>query len=443
MALLTTALYMLYALALSVIGCCFVPVAQEPHLLVYLIPVFFFILLFAGTLTHRSTKFRLGVCNHGAVLLLCFEISAVAGILYHIILAIFTIPDSYMTLIWSLLVFLLVESMVFWYGVSCIYLTSVQMGITNRFIGAFSGLIPYVNIVAMNYIIWTVLTEVRVEAKKEKLNQKRKDQKICQTRYPVVMVHGVFFRDTKYLNYWGRIPRELELNGATVYYGNHQSADAIADSAQELVQRIRGIVETTGCEKVNIIAHSKGGLDCRYAIAKLGMGEYVASLTTINTPHKGCVYVDHLLGKTSQKLQEAVAKRYNRAYRFFGDHDPDFLAAVRDLSASACENFNQQVTYMPDGIFCQSVGSVIHHFWAAKFPIFLLYPWAKKYDGLGDGLVGQDAFPWGERYTLLTPKRKRSISHCDMTDLYRKNQRHFDVREFYVQMVSDLRKRGL
>ncbi len=443
MALIAAVLYLGYSLALSVISCCYVLVAQDPALLVYLIPAFFFILFFAGTLTHGSTRFRLAVCNHGAALLLAFEIAAALGIVYHIVLAFFTIPDDYKTLLWSLLVFFLTESVVFWSGVSCIYLTSVQMGITNRFLGAFSGLIPYVNVVAMNFIIWTVLTEVRVEAKKDKVNRARKKYKICQTKYPVVMVHGVFFRDIKYFNYWGRIPRELETNGATVYYGHHQSADAIADSAQELAQRIRELVETTGCEKVNIIAHSKGGLDCRYAIAKLGMGEYVASLTTINTPHKGCIYVDRLLEKTSEKLHNYVAKRYNRAYRILGDHDPDFLAAVRDLSASACEKFNQEITYIPDDIFCQSVGSVIQRFYAAKFPIILAYPWVKRYDGIGDGLVGADSFPWGERYTLLTPKRKKSISHCDMTDLYRRNQKHFDVREFYVQLVSDLRERGL
>ena len=443
MAVIATFFYIMYSVALSVISCCFVPVMHEPALLVYLIPTFFFILLFAGVFTHGSTKLRFGICNHGAVLLLTFEWAAVVGMIYHIVLAFFTIPDDYMTLIWSLLVFILVESVVFWYGVTCVYLTSVQLGITNRFIGAVSGLIPYVNIVAMNFIIWTVLTEVRVEAKKEKFNHARKNQKICKTKYPIVMVHGVFFRDAKYLNYWGRIPRELEINGATIYYGNHQSADAIADSAGELAQRIRQIVEETGCEKVNIIAHSKGGLDCRYAIAKLGMGEHVASLTTVSTPHKGCVYVDYLLGRTSQKFQDFVAKRYNRTYRFFGDHDPDFMAAVKDLTASSCENFNREITYVPEHIFCQSIGSVIKSFLGARFPMILVYPWAKRHDGIGDGLVGANSFPWGERYTLLTPKRLRSISHCDMTDLYRKNQRHFDVREFYVQLVSDLRERGL
>ena len=52
------------------------------------------------------------------------------------------------------------------------------------------------------------------------------------------------------------------------------------------------IIQKTGCEKVNIIAHSKGGLESRYAISQLGLSPYVASLTTINTPHHGCTFVD-------------------------------------------------------------------------------------------------------------------------------------------------------
>ena len=55
------------------------------------------------------------------------------------------------------------------------------------------------------------------------------------------------------------------------------------------------VLAETGAEKVNIIAHSKGGLDSRYAISCLGMDKYVATLTTINTPHYGCDMVDYLL----------------------------------------------------------------------------------------------------------------------------------------------------
>ena len=60
-----------------------------------------------------------------------------------------------------------------------------------------------------------------------------------------------------------------------------------------------------------------------------------------------------------------------------------------------------------------------------------------------DGLVSTDSFPWGERYTLLTSNSPIGISHGDMTDLNRTNLPDFDVREFYVQLVADLKERGL
>ena len=66
-----------------------------------------------------------------------------------------------------------------------------------------------------------------------------------------------------------------------------------------------------------------------------------------------------------------------------------------------------------------------------------------KFDGPNDGLVAESAFSWGEKYTLVTTQTKRGISHTDMMDLNRENLPDFDVREFYVQLVADLKNRGL
>ena len=33
-----------------------------------------------------------------------------------------------------------------------------------------------------------------------------KENEICKTRYPILLVHGIFFRDWQMFNYWGRIP---------------------------------------------------------------------------------------------------------------------------------------------------------------------------------------------------------------------------------------------
>lgn len=56
--------------------------------------------------------------------------------------------------------------------------------------------------------------------------------------------------------------------------------------------------------------------------------------------------------------------------------------------------------------------------------------------------IGLYSFPWGSRYQFLNPLKKRGISHGDVIDMTRGNLPGFDVREFYVQMVADLKKEG-
>ncbi len=266
--------------------------------------------------------------------------------------------------------------------------------------------------------------------------------KACKTKYPILLVHGVFFRDSKRINYWGRIPKELEKNGAKIFYGNHQSASSVANSAKELTDRIIDIVTQTDCEKVNIIAHSKGGLDCRYAIANCGVADYVASLTTVNTPHRGCEFAEWLLKKAPVSLKKVVTKSYNKGAKLFGDHDPDFMTAVENLTAEFCREFDRKTT-APDSIYCQSVGSVMSRARSGSFPLNLTHNFVKLFDGKNDGLVGIDSFQWGCNYTLLDLGLERGISHSDMVDLNRKNLPGFDVLDFYVTLVEDLKERGL
>lgn len=52
-------------------------------------------------------------------------------------------------------------------------------------------------------------------------------------------------------------------------------------------------------------------------------------------------------------------------------------------------------------------------------------------------------FFWGEDFLCVEPTGKRGISHADMVDMNRENIPGFDVREFYVNLVRDLKKRGL
>lgn len=283
--------------------------------------------------------------------------------------------------------------------------------------------------------------EVLSEQERYIRNEERKEQQICKTRYPLLMVHGVFFRDFRYFNYWGRIPKELEQNGATIFYGNQQSAASVEKCGKELAARIKEIIQTTECEKVNIIAHSKGGLDSRSAITDRNISEYVASLTTINTPHRGCEFVDFLLNKIPEKQKDMIADSYNTALKKFGDTSPDFIEAVTDLTFEACKKRNETLSDV-DGVYYQSVGSKLNYASGGRFPLNFSHYLVKHFDGANDGLVGEESFQWGSDFQMLTVNGKRGISHGDVIDLNRENIEAFDVREFYVNLVAELKRRG-
>ena len=162
---------------------------------------------------------------------------------------------------------------------------------------------------------------------KESVRQVRAQSQICSTRYPLLLVHGVGFRDLRYFNYWGRIPRELARYGADIYYGNQEAFATVVYNAGDIYRKIQEICRETGCEKVNIIAHSKGGLDSRYAISRLGAAPMVASLTTINTPHRGCRFVDYAC-RLPDGLYRAIAGVFDLWFGRFGDSHPDFYTAT-------------------------------------------------------------------------------------------------------------------
>ncbi len=335
----------------------------------------------------------------------------------------------------------LIECLLFWNGILRVYLTSVQLGIKWRVIGAVCGLIPVVHLYVLCRIIRIAGNEVVYENEKYLLNQIRAENQECRTKYPILLVHGVFFRDFRFFNYWGRIPAELKRNGAVLFYGNQQSAASVARCGEELAVRIKQILQETGCDKVNIIAHSKGGLDSRYAISRCGAAPYVASLTTINTPHRGCIFADYLLDKIPGSVCAKVAAKYNAALTLLGDREPDFMEAVQDLTASACARLNQT---MPDDpqVYYQSVGSKMNCASSGRFPLNMSYPMVKHFDGVNDGLVAVDSMHWGCSFIHVAVPTGRGVSHGDMIDLNRENIFGFDVREFYVNLVYQLKERG-
>lgn len=418
----------------------FAPLAVKIILAVILALCFMMFNIFPSA--RKYPTLRLKVLGDGAELILAFWVGMAASApLVGISIGRVIGGESFTNYLAYWILLFICGFVVFWNGIIRVYVTSVQLGIRHRVVGLLLGMIPIANLVMLMKIYIITRREANFETEKHQINESRKSEKICATKYPILLVHGVFFRDNRILNYWGRIPAELRKNGAVICYGNQQSALSVEQSAEELARKIKEIVETSGCGKLNIIAHSKGGLDARYAISKLGCAPYVASLTTINTPHRGCLFAEYLLGSCPARLKNFIENTYNKVYYHLGDSSPNFMAAVRSLTNSSCEQFNKDVPDSPEVMY-QSFGSKATNRRSGRFPLNVSYPVVKKYDGDNDGLVALTSASWGERFTPIYPTGKRGITHADMIDLNREDIKGFDVREFYVQMVAELKRKG-
>lgn len=400
-----------------------------------------FLILFAFYPMGGKSSFRLKVLYGGCRQLIIGSIVWAAEVLFYIAVLCAGRFEGKLLLFNGIIAFLLLLLFIgggFWR----IVLTSHQAGILLRVVVFFTWWIPIINLFTVGTLCHKARLEYMVETEKIELNAVRAQNAVCKTNYPLLMVHGVFFRDWQYFNYWGRVPQELQRNGAVIFYGNQQSAAAIADSGAELCKQIETIIQENGCEKVNIIAHSKGGLDSRYAISKLGAAPYVASLTTVNTPHRGCIWAQKLLEKIPPSIVNFLASRYNSVFRKLGDKNPDFLRAAKCLTADFCTRLDAE---MPDreGILYQSIMTRMTHALGGRFPLNVSYFPAKKHDGDNDGLVGVHSASHGNFLGTVDSRDRRGITHGDVIDLTRENLRGFDVREFYVQLVKGLKEKGL
>lgn len=264
-------------------------------------------------------------------------------------------------------------------------------------------------------------------------------------RYPLLMIHGMGFRDRKHINYWGRIPRRLEQLGCRIFYGYQDSNAGVEDNAEIIARRIREIISETGAEKLNIIAHSKGGLEARYAISTLGCGEYVASLTTINTPHNGSKTVD-LLMKLPKWLMRAALKLADGWFFLLGDKKPNTYAAVSAFTTEAAAEFNRNQKDAEDVYYRSYAFTMKHPFGDIFMWLSSAIVWA--IEGQNDGLLTPAAVKYGDFRGVFTGVTGRGISHCDQVDMRRcrltkkRDEGVSDIVEFYEALVQELSEMG-
>lgn len=262
----------------------------------------------------------------------------------------------------------------------------------------------------------------------------------CATRYPLLMVHGAGFRDRRHWNYWGRIPRELQARGARVYYGWQDAWGRLEDNARVVAKAVDAALAETGADKVNVIAHSKGGLEARYLISCLGYADRVASLTTFCTPHHGSRTLDALLRVPPDWMIQGLGHVVNVWFRLWGDRDPDFAACIRAMTTDGMAAFNQACPDQPQ-VYGRSYATAMASAWSDHI-MALPYALIRRFDGENDGMVGAWSAAWGDFQGVLRGKTRRGISHPDAVDLRRHANPSFDMIPIYVSLVRTLKEMG-
>ena len=116
-----------------------------------------------------------------------------------------------------------------------------------------------------------------------------------QTRYPVVLVHGLFGWDTLAgsVDYWYKIPQALRAGGAKVHVTQVSAANSTEVRGEQLLAQVKEIMAITGAKKVNLIGHSHGGPTVRYVAGVAP--ELVASVTSVGGVNRGSDVADALL----------------------------------------------------------------------------------------------------------------------------------------------------
>lgn len=126
------------------------------------------------------------------------------------------------------------------------------------------------------------------------------------TTAPIILVHGFMGSKTSPLWSFYKVKAALEADGHRVFEADLPPFDQSSARAAILAQQIDAALAATGATKINIIAHSQGGVDSRYLISSLGYGNRVASLTTISSPHRGTAIADRVMGFIPGGIDSAV-----------------------------------------------------------------------------------------------------------------------------------------
>ena len=224
-------------------------------------------------------------------------------------------------------------------------------------------------------LLVAVVLFLRAWTRRSRLRREIPAREAPRLRHAIVLAHGVFGFDEIVVagrrhSYFRNISERLTGPEARFHRPGVPPWGSVAVRAEKLVALLR---ELPG-ERVNVIAHSMGGLDARFAISRLGLAGRVACLVTIGTPHRGTPLVDLPLPRLAARLLGA--------------------AALKDLTPRALERFNREVPDVEDVRYYSVVASA-----RLRRTNPLLWPthlYLSARSGPNDGIVPASSQRWGQ-----------------------------------------------
>lgn len=259
-----------------------------------------------------------------------------------------------------------------------------------------------------------------------------------RTRHPVVLMHG--FGLLAFLARGGHLHEEamhLRLHGIAAFAPNVTPYHVIPQRAAMWKGHIEVILSQTGAEKVNLIAHSMGGLDARYLISKLEMADRVASLTTISTPHRGSSLA-LMATKQPERLRDLVRNAANWVGENVMEVESDFNAAVESLTPRAVTTvFNRDVPDAAGVYYASWAGSAGKGALNSINPVFRpVNAWLYGREGINDGIVSVESAKWGDF------RGEIEADHLQQVGVDVLAGSSFSSKDFLTSLAADLAERG-
>lgn len=212
----------------------------------------------------------------------------------------------------------------------------------------------------------------------------------------------------------------------------------IETRAEGWVKLITELTENIPGGKVNIIAHSMGGLDIRYALSNLGIASRVASFTTVSTPHRGTS-----LAELTLKTPDAIRDKLGDFLDWMGDRiyphtkSDSVGSAVQLTREYVTEVFNPKtpnIDSIPYYSYTSAVGK------GTDQPIRVIARYQNKHifdlEGPNDGMVSVESAKWGEHIETS------HLSHLEQMNLRVKNGREELYNSFWVSVAKMLEAKG-